>query len=576
MQLVGRRREGLVCFTLLVACVSGAAGPAGASVSVDAPATTYTGASFFASATASDAPSVVLAEWDFDGDGSFDFNSTNSLDAGHTFASTGTFVVRVQVTRFSNNSSATENATRFVTVLDGRPSVEIDVPDRAVARLPQRFVARATDPDPSAGGEPFVYRWTLNGDVVGGQGAEATLTAQNSGRFEVAVEATDAEGLTTRATTMVVFAEPGPFEGRQGMVNLSAAVALAALGAGLFLVRARRVEDRAAKLKETESTALAVETVSAEAARASGPPPKLAFGAASTEAAGSAPRIAIGGSPAALLHTRECPVCHNAIDADVADCPFCAANQQAEDVARRIEGDAFAGADLSDVRALLSRARRERHLGRLDVNQSLLKEAGARAEELARERDDAVEAMARARDAFAAASRGGRSEAVERAESYLKLADSLFTAHQNGKAARHARRVVELLSQGGGEAPTSDRCHACGGPLAAAIATGADTCPHCGASLRDEARATEQAPPAELEGRVRDEIRAIRADAGAGGVDVDEETWKLLSSAEAFEKAAEWGQALEILRTLRERLERGRTLSAPGEDPPGDPRPGPP
>jgi hypothetical protein len=102
------------------------------------------------------------------------------------------------------------------------------------------------------------------------------------------------------------------------------------------------------------------------------------------------------------------------------------------------------------------------------------------------------------------------------------------------------------------------------------MAAGLDACPHCGAALERAPAEVATAQPGEVEAQVRAELQTLRSQVAGKQVEVDQETWKLLEAAEAFEKRAEWGQSLEILRTLRERLERERALSPPEGDPSGN------
>jgi tetratricopeptide (TPR) repeat protein len=254
------------------------------------------------------------------------------------------------------------------------------------------------------------------------------------------------------------------------------------------------------------------------------------------------------------------------VDAADPECPFCKANGEADMLEARLASPEFAGTDVAEVRALMQRARRERHLGRLEKHRELLAEALARAQEEIGARDEAVAWVSRAREAFARGARERGGERVERAESYLKLAESLFSSHQNAKAARHAKRALEILEQKPSEDDAGDRCAVCGGAVAAAKAAGASECEHCGAPFEAPPAAEASPAPEEAEAKVREEIQAIRSAIEARTVEVDEETWKLMEAADAYEKRAEWGQALEILRALRERFDRETRASKGPED----------
>jgi tetratricopeptide (TPR) repeat protein len=338
------------------------------------------------------------------------------------------------------------------------------------------------------------------------------------------------EGQRAVATVPLSVAAPGLFEGRPGGVALGLLTAVGALALGLPLVALQRREGRAPKAR---GAAAGVPGEGAETpARMGGPPPKAAFAAAS-EGAPAAPRISIGGAPAALLRTRQCPVCHNAVDADVKDCPFCAGNDRAAAFEAQLEAEPYAGLDLSEVRAVLQRARLERHMGRHDRDLQIMGEAQGAAERLVKERRDGQEWLDRAEAALGATTVSG--EPAERAEAYLKLARSLAGARAFAKAARHAERAVQMLRE----------------------------------AERDGAPAAAPPPPAsgpDAEAAVRAELSRIREGVKSSHLALDEQAFELLRVAEGYERDARWGEALEVLTVLREKLERSRD-AAPASSP---------
>jgi DNA repair exonuclease SbcCD ATPase subunit len=347
------------------------------------------------------------------------------------------------------------------------------------------------------------------------------------------------------------------------------------------MARLQRRERRAAALRRDERVLQASEE--AVPGRRSKPAKVPFAGAAPTQAEGAGARIVLGGTPAPLERTKECPVCHNAIDEaiDYTDCPFCKANDEAQAVESKLADKEYESLDLSEVRALLARARRDRHLGRLDDHRKALSEAADLLDTLVKQREEATQWVEKVREALAQTRRaGGKADRLERAESYFTLADSLHRAHQHGKAARHARKAWEIMS-GADETVEldGDRCPSCKGPVAGAIAAGAKECPHCGALLpvRTAGEVAETAL-LEAEKSVRDTIATIRGQLKSGLVERDEEATQLLESAERYERAAQWGQALEVLKALQERFDRERAAAGPpepGDQPPQGPPEGP-
>jgi tetratricopeptide (TPR) repeat protein len=574
-----RRRAGalLRASALVLAAVAAAAlwPSASAAVTIDAPAVTYTGAAFGATANVSDPGSVVLFEWDFDGDGAVDVNRTDAPEAGFVYrVAKPDYRIGLNITRLANGTLSTESAFLQLNVLNGTPSVSIDLPDRLVSGLPLAFGALAVDPDaPASGPELFSYRWEVDGAPVPSPGAVAELTLDSPGSHEVAVVVTDEEGLSSRATVTREFGSPGIFEGKSGVANLGLLVSAGSLALGLPLVAQRRRQAVQAVLdKEREDALASAQEKALEDPRRSAPR-KAAFGAASGEASGSAPRISLGGSPSALPSTRECPVCHSAYDSSAPECPFCKANGEAGELEGRLAGEAYAAIDLSEVSAILQHARRERHLGKLERHRELLQQADAKAAALLEERRACDEVLPRARDALERAQREepAAGDRLDRAASYLKLAVSLAGAKQYGKAVRHARRAIEILDTQ--ELAGDEPCHACGGAVTAARLAGAQNCPHCGVDLRSSGSVSPVEEATALEPRVREQIKALKDEVASHTVDLDAESFQLVAAAEEFERKAEWAQALEVLAALREKLQRAR--EAGGSDPP-DPGAAPP
>jgi tetratricopeptide (TPR) repeat protein len=542
---------------------------ASAALSINAPAFTYTGALFGASANVSEPQNVVLFEWDFDGDGAVDLNRTDTPEAGYVFAiPKPDYRIGLNITRLVNGTLTTESAFRQLNVLNGTPSVSIDLPDRLVSGVPLAFKAHAVDPDaPPSGPELFSYRWEVDGAPSTAAGQVADLTIDSSGAHEIAVVVTDEEGLSARAAVTAQFGSPGLFEGKSGVADLGLLVSAGSLALGLPLVALRRREAVRSTLQKERDDALASAQARSAGTAARRAPRKAAFGAASGEASGSAPRISLGGSPSSLLNSKECPVCHSAYDLAAPECPFCKANGEASDLESRLASEAYAAIDLSEVNAILQHARRERHLGKLERHRELLQQAEAKAAALVEERTRSAELRPRARDALERAQREAPAagDRLDRAASYLKLAESLAGAKQHGKAARHARRAMEILETQ--ELEGDDPCHACGGAVTAARLALALNCPHCGVDLAPPGSTSPTEGAKALEARVAEQIRALKESVVSHTVDLDAESFQLVAAAEDFERKAQWAQALEVLAALREKLERAR---AAGQSDPGD------
>lgn len=536
---VGRRAKAPAgpALGLAVALVAllAAAGQSAGSATIDALPTTYTGVSFLATANVSDPSSVVLYEWDFDGDGRIDVNRTSDPAAAFVFTiAKPDYSIQLNVTRIVGGNMTHETASVPVRVDDGTPTVAIDLPDRLVSGVDLTFTARAQDPDSQRGGELFAYRWTVDGAAVSGGGSSVQIAVPTTGPHQISVEVTDAEGQTASATVTADYASAGLFEGRGGAVNLGLLTAAGALALGLPLVALQRREARAASHRKSKGPGSSPATPATGSVGERGSPPgKMPLAASSEGAQRSGPRIALGGTPASLQRTRECVVCHNTVDADLKDCPYCAGNDRAAAFEKTLEAEPYSDLDLSEVKAVLQRARRQRHLGLHSEDAQLIRDAQNKADGLAADAREArmwIPKAEWAMDSARSAPDGG-GETAERAEAYLKLAHSLAKAQQFGKAARHAKRVVEFLAkeESGGRAPEP---------------------------------APTQGEDADAESRVRADIAALREDVKRGDLPLDALAFELLKAAEDFERSAQWPQALEVLATLREKLDRARDAAA--------------
>ncbi len=137
---------------------------------------------------------IVNYEWDFDGDGAFDFVSTTTGSTTHTYAAQGTFNALFRVT---DNDGLT--ATARVTIRvgpPGSPSVEASAsPTSGNAPLAVAFSGTAT---PAAGRTIALWEWDFTGDGVfdfsSATSASTSFTYNSPGTFTAALRARDDAG----------------------------------------------------------------------------------------------------------------------------------------------------------------------------------------------------------------------------------------------------------------------------------------------------------------------------------------------------------------------------------------------
>lgn len=142
--------------------------------------------------------SIALYEWDFDGDGTYDWSSATTGNTVHTYTAVGTFDAVFRVTDNSGLTATAHAATTVVRIgLPGSPTALAAVsPSSGNAPLAVSFNGTATDPD----GDVVLYEWDFDGDGNYDWSSQATgntsHTYSTAGTHVPALRVTDATGLT--------------------------------------------------------------------------------------------------------------------------------------------------------------------------------------------------------------------------------------------------------------------------------------------------------------------------------------------------------------------------------------------
>jgi PKD repeat protein len=156
--------------------------------------------------TATDSEGVALYEWDFEGDGVFDYSSPTSGNTAFTYTEAGTFQAVARVTDTLGASATLALPTTEVrSAPPGSPSVTASAnPSSGTVPLNVLFNASATDPD----GEAFtVWEWDFEGDGTFDTSAAAPATSFTygaPGTYFARVRVTAADGGTAEDVVQIV------------------------------------------------------------------------------------------------------------------------------------------------------------------------------------------------------------------------------------------------------------------------------------------------------------------------------------------------------------------------------------
>ena len=141
---------------------------------------------------------IVLYEWDFDGDGVFDWSSTSTGTTTHNYTDVGVFNAQFRVT---DNSGYTAVAHATTTVIHtgppGSPTATASAsPSTGNAPLNVTFSGSAIDPDNNV----VLYEWDFDNDGTYDWSSETTgnttHTYTTAGTHTASFRVTDATGLT--------------------------------------------------------------------------------------------------------------------------------------------------------------------------------------------------------------------------------------------------------------------------------------------------------------------------------------------------------------------------------------------
>jgi N-acetylneuraminic acid mutarotase len=171
-------------------------GPYGASIN----STVY----FYGSAE--DDGSIILYQWDLDGDGKFEWSSEGTTGATNIWSTVGTYAAFLRAYDEDDNSST---AVVDVVITNNKPVIQLNGPYRVSVN--DGFIAHYAVSDD---GRAVYYEWDFDGDGTfdwsrSGTGA-ALFRYESAGAYQAALRATDEDGNTGIATVDVFVTDQTP------------------------------------------------------------------------------------------------------------------------------------------------------------------------------------------------------------------------------------------------------------------------------------------------------------------------------------------------------------------------------
>lgn len=142
--------------------------------------------------------SIILYEWDFDGDGTYDWSSTTTGNTTHIYTEVGEYQA---VFRVTDNFNQTDTAIAVTTVVrvgpEGSPTATASAnPSTGNAPLTVNFTGTATDPDNNI----VLYEWDFDGDGVydwsSSTNGNTSHVYNEAGTHVASFRVTDSTGLT--------------------------------------------------------------------------------------------------------------------------------------------------------------------------------------------------------------------------------------------------------------------------------------------------------------------------------------------------------------------------------------------
>jgi PKD repeat protein len=415
---------------------------------------------------------IILYEWDFDGDGAYDWNSTLGGSTTHAYPAPVRVNATFRATEYNASAGGLLTATDGVSVhiLDGRPVGQIKSDTMAQVDKPIWLRASFYDPD---GGE-LKFHWDLN-DGTSSELQDFQHAFRETRVYNITLRVTDDEGEHRDAQLLLrvvkeLPSEPGP-NMTSYIIAIAALVGLAVVAALVWVSMSKRPRDATAKAEgeRPRKEPRRRKERAAAPAREEGPPapstptpimPEARLGEGDSD--GTAPRrrprvvtpqrvartvagegameagLGVPAAPARL----PCPECGTTLGED-GECPFCESNNAIDAIERRVGDLKKEGYVLAEVEDRLEAAKSSLHVKNYAHVATALEEAKIAISEAISDHDRGVRLLTLVDELLAAARE--RDIDVTKAANLLKLAQQFLKHGKYPKAIHYAERSRDFL-----------------------------------------------------------------------------------------------------------------------------------
>ncbi len=153
--------------------------------------------------------SIIRYEWDYDGDGTYDWFSTSESNAYFTYKTAGTYDAVIRVT---DNDGLTATAIKTITVTE-KQNPPMANADASITKGPVPLTVTFTGTGTDVDGQIQLYEWDFDGDGTYDYSSadlgNTSHTYSSPGLFHPLFRVTDVDGLTATADLLIIVQDTG-------------------------------------------------------------------------------------------------------------------------------------------------------------------------------------------------------------------------------------------------------------------------------------------------------------------------------------------------------------------------------